>query len=88
LRGSEMVPTTINIPLQTPVVTPEPEEAPRYMLLSSAFIDDGYRRAGTIVECQGIPGEHMQPLNDAARQLLAAYRAHYATLPGRRFAYR
>jgi hypothetical protein len=81
LRGAFQEPVSIEIPLELSIVKPVPE-APRYLLRSAAYID-GYRRAGSIVECQATPGEHMEPLNDAARERFASYRRQRATLPAR-----
>jgi hypothetical protein len=80
-RGAFQQPVSIEIPLKLAIVEPLPE-APRYLLRSAAYID-GYRRAGSIVECQATPGEHMEPLNDAARERFASYRRQRATLPAR-----
>lgn len=44
-----------------------------YRLLTAAFIAPNRYAEGTIVNFTGVPGPHMEPLDDDARKALAAY---------------
>jgi hypothetical protein len=56
-------------PAKAPVKAPEKRSAefPRYVLNERAYIDDKLMEIGEEVEWEGLPGHHMDPLNDAAR---------------------
>jgi len=44
-------------------------EAPKYELTEAAYIDDVLLSPGATITYKGIPGHHMEPLNDAARAM-------------------
>nr|WP_198983062.1 hypothetical protein [Herbaspirillum sp. ASV7] len=47
----------------------EPKGMPRYKLSEQAYINDRLYEAGTDIDFDGIPGHHMEPLNDAAKAM-------------------
>jgi hypothetical protein len=51
--------------------------APRYRLTEPAYIDDQLLEAGREINFEGIPGYHMEPLDDAAREMKAKYPSQY-----------
>ena len=46
---------------------------PKYRLVEPAFIDDRLWEAGTEIEFSGKPGEHMIPLDPAARAAVSRF---------------
>lgn len=56
---------------------PLPQDKPVYQLLTACFLDDDtLHQEGEIIVYPGTPNEHMAPLNDIARQRMAAYQQH------------
>lgn len=47
----------------------EPKGPARYKLTEQAYIHDRIYEAGADIDFDGIPGHHMEPLNDAARAM-------------------
>ena len=47
--------------------------APQYKLLKQFYADDTLFPEEAIIEFNGIPNEQMEPLNDAAREKMAAF---------------
>jgi hypothetical protein len=48
----------------------EPEDkSPLYELTQAAYIDDRYYEAGAQIRYDGVPGHHMDPMNDAAEAM-------------------
>lgn len=53
------------------------DEVPRYKTLQGTFIEPEYVKEGTLIEFDGEPGPHLEPLNEAAREMMNAYfKAH------------
>lgn len=53
-----------------------PQDKPVYQLLAPCFLDDDtYHHEGEQIIYPGTPNENMAPLNDLARQRMAAYQA-------------
>jgi hypothetical protein len=55
--------------------TPQPTvkakgEPPQYQLTEKAYIHDVLYEPGASVYFDGIPGPHMEPLNDAAKEMV------------------
>jgi hypothetical protein len=48
-------------------------EVPKYKCLEDTFIAPWLIKAGKIIEYDGEPGSHLEPLNDAARKMMDAY---------------
>jgi hypothetical protein len=44
-------------------------ETPMYELTEAAYIDDKLYTAGQRIAYEGIPGHHMEPINDSARAM-------------------
>ena len=49
-------------------------EVPRYHLLASAYLGEIYYREGDDIDWDGMPGNQMEPLNDAAVAQLHKYK--------------
>ena len=43
------------------------KEIPRYELTEKAYINDVLLEVGQEVDYEGVPGHHMEPVNDSAR---------------------
>lgn len=49
-------------------------EVPKYRLLAPHFLEDEcWRDAGTVIEYNGCPSEHMEPMNDAATRVMTGF---------------
>jgi hypothetical protein len=48
-------------------------EPPQYELTEAAYINDQLLAEGDVVYTKGIPGPHMLPLNEAAREMCAKH---------------
>lgn len=48
-------------------------EPPLYKLTEPAFIGGWYLKANTVIEFDGEPGSHMEPMNESAKTMLDAY---------------
>lgn len=46
--------------------TAQQEEVPKYKLTEPAYIDDRLLEAGQVIGYKGVPGYHMEPVNEAA----------------------
>ena len=55
---------------RTPTPAPSRGEPPQYELTAQAYINDQLLEEGATVYYRGIPGPHMIPLNDAAREMV------------------
>ena len=51
--------------------------APRYRLTESAYIDDQLLEPGAEISYEGIPGHHMDPLDDVAREMKRKHPSNY-----------
>lgn len=50
---------------------------PKYRLTTQSFIDNALREEGEFIEYDGIPGSHMIPANQPARDAVKAAGARY-----------
>jgi hypothetical protein len=51
-------------------VNQEKGATPKYKLTERAYIDDALLEAGAEIEYVGVPGHHMEPVNDAAKAMV------------------
>lgn len=57
------------------------ENTPQYKLLADTFVAPRKLLAGSIIATNGPPGQHMEPMNDAARERMEAwYNEEHPTL--------
>lgn len=53
------------------------KEVPRYKLTEAAYIEDRIYEAEAEVNFSGIPGHHMEPLNDSAKAMKKKHNKEY-----------
>lgn len=52
-------------------------EGPKYKLTAQAYIDDKLLEPDTVIVYHGVPGWHMEPVNDAARAMKKKHPSKY-----------
>lgn len=52
-------------------------EAAKYKLTERAYIDDILHEPDAVIAYAGIPGHHMEPVNDAARAMKKKHPSNY-----------
>jgi hypothetical protein len=58
-------------------VESESKEVPQYKLSEPAYIDDILYDTGATIKYRGVPGYHMEPVNDAAREMKEKHPSNY-----------
>lgn len=63
---------------QAPQQPAKAKEPPQYKLTEPAYIHDVLYEAGATIWFDGIPGYHMEPLNDAARDMIEKHKPRHS----------